>query len=96
MLGRHRMEYGGDDMTIFFYDLLRQSSFPYHEMNLSYSYDWMLAEELKERFCTMSEADLAVKTQTFYVRLPGQMTKKYFLKIFDEVMLVTLVSYKLK
>ncbi|RKP09719.1 hypothetical protein THASP1DRAFT_11390, partial [Thamnocephalis sphaerospora] len=90
---KHRMVYGGDDMTVFFCDLLRQSAFPYREIDLTRMYDWLLAEELKERFCSMSEADLAVRTQMFYVRLPGQTTQKYSLKMFDETMLVTLLPF---
>ncbi|CAG8721495.1 7162_t:CDS:10 [Cetraspora pellucida] len=49
------LRYGGDDITTFFIRLLRKSKFPYAEMDLNRMYDWMLAEEMKEKFCTLDE-----------------------------------------
>lgn len=49
------LHYGGDDITYFFIKLLRRSKFPYSEMDLTRVYDWLLAEEMKEKFCTLDE-----------------------------------------
>jgi len=35
--------------------LLIHNSFPYSEIDLTRVYDWQLAQELKERFCTVIE-----------------------------------------
>jgi actin-related protein 8 len=52
------LQYGGDDITYFFIKLLRRSKFPYYEMDLNRVYDWLLAEEMKEKFCTLDEVSL--------------------------------------
>ena len=49
------LKYGGDDITLFLMALLIHNSFPYTEIDLNLSYDWQLAQELKERFCTVIE-----------------------------------------
>jgi actin-related protein 8 len=48
---------GGDDITEFFYILLRRIGFPYNEINLTRSYDWNVMEDLKNRLCTLAEVD---------------------------------------
>jgi len=50
------LKYGGDDITKLFMALLIHNSFPYSEIDLTRIYDWQLAQELKERFCTVIEA----------------------------------------
>lgn len=54
-LCRVYLNYGGDDITTFFTALLLRNRFPYADIDLARAYDWRLAEELKEKFCTMNE-----------------------------------------
>ncbi|KAI9592169.1 hypothetical protein BDF19DRAFT_452556 [Syncephalis fuscata] len=90
---KFRLEYGGDDITVFFGDLLRQHNFPYKGIDLTRSYDWLLMEELKERFSTLNETDLTVQLQSFFLRVPGQTTQKYSYKLFDETMMVNMLLF---
>ncbi|KAL1918111.1 uncharacterized protein VTP21DRAFT_3377 [Calcarisporiella thermophila] len=82
---RVSLTYGGDDITQFFVNLLKKNQFPYGELQLSLPYGWKLAEELKERFCTINEAEISVQVGDFYVRVPRQRTRKYQFKLYDEV-----------
>ncbi|CAG8694211.1 8420_t:CDS:10, partial [Cetraspora pellucida] len=81
------LRYGGDDITTFFIRLLRKSKFPYTEMDLNRMYDWMLAEEMKEKFCTLDEANLVIQLNEFYVRAPNQPTFKYQIKTYDDAII---------
>ncbi|KAG0173952.1 actin-like protein arp8 [Apophysomyces sp. BC1034] len=81
---------GGDDITKTFTSFLLANRFPYADINLAKSFDWRLAEELKEKWCTMSEADISVQVYDFFVRVPHQPTKKYQCKVYDEVFLAPL------
>ncbi|KAG9295462.1 hypothetical protein G9A89_013491 [Geosiphon pyriformis] len=87
------LNYGSDDITTFFLKLLRRSKFPYEEIDLNQSYDWMLAEEMKEKFCTLNEANLTIQLYDFYVRLPNEPTKKYQLKTYDEAIVAPMVLF---
>lgn len=87
---RVHLDYGGDDITRAFIKLLLKSSFPYKSINLAYQHDWTLAEDLKTKFVTVNDADIAVQLYSFYQRAPDQQTKKYEFKTFDEVMLAPL------
>ncbi|KAG0242807.1 actin-like protein arp8 [Actinomortierella wolfii] len=84
------LRYGGDDITRSFTALVRRNGFPYQDLVFSKRhayYDWRLMEELKEKWCTMNEADLTVQVYTFFVRKPDHPTLKYQLKVYDEVAL---------
>ncbi|CAG8507119.1 11868_t:CDS:10 [Ambispora leptoticha] len=85
------LNYGCDDITIFFLRLLKRSRFPYEEIDLNRSYDWMLAEEMKERFCTLNEANLTIQLYDFYVRAPNEPTKKYQIKTYDEAIIAPML-----
>lgn len=87
---RVHLDYGGDDITRAFIKLLLRSSFPYKAINLAYQHDWTLAEDLKTKFVTVNDADIAVQLYSFYQRAPNEQTKKYEFKTFDEVMLAPL------
>lgn len=88
---RVHLDYGGDDITAALMKILVQkSSFPYASMNLNRQYDWTLANELKQKYSSVNDADIAVQLYSFYQRAPGQQTKKYEFKTFDEVMLAPL------
>ncbi|KAF9106031.1 actin-like protein arp8 [Mortierella sp. GBA35] len=81
------LKYGGDDITRCFAALVKRTGFPYQELDLSLTYDWRLMEELKEKWCTMNEADLTVQVYSFFVRRPEKQTEKYQVKVYDEVAL---------
>ncbi|KAI9496327.1 hypothetical protein BDB00DRAFT_869624 [Zychaea mexicana] len=81
---------GGDDITKTFASFLLANRFPYAAINLAKSYDWRLAQELKEKWCTMNEADISVQVYDFFVRVPRQPTKKFQCKVYDEVFLAPL------
>ncbi|KAF9438414.1 actin-like protein arp8 [Entomortierella beljakovae] len=79
------LKYGGDDITRCFAALVKRTGFPYQELDLAQTYDWKLMEELKEKWCTMNEADLTVQVYNFFVRRPEKHTEKYQVKVYDEV-----------
>lgn len=87
---RVHLKTGGDDVTVALIKLLLQSQFPYREINLNRTYDWLLADEIKCKFGTTNDADITVQFNSFYQRTPGQQTEKYEFKTFDEVMLAPL------
>ncbi|CAI5757793.1 unnamed protein product [Candida verbasci] len=81
------LNYGGDNITETFMKLLIENAFPYKDINLRNSYDWEIATDLKEKFITFQDADIAIQLYNFYKRSPNQSTEKYEFKTFDEVML---------
>ncbi|KAI8349577.1 hypothetical protein B0O80DRAFT_417516 [Mortierella sp. GBAus27b] len=81
------LKYGGDDITRCFTALVKRTGFPYREVDLAQTYDWRLMEELKEKWCTLNEADLTVQVYNFFVRRPEKHTQKYQVKVHDEVAL---------
>lgn len=81
------LNYGGDAITDTFVKLMLENWFPYRDINLANSYDWQLAQSLKENFITFQDADIAIQLYNFYQRSPFKSTEKYEFKVFDEVML---------
>ncbi|KAG6029985.1 hypothetical protein E4U41_000223 [Claviceps citrina] len=84
---RINMKYGGYDITETFIKMMLYDNFPYQDINLQRRYDFLLAEELKMKHCTMAQADISVQLNHFHVRAPNQSTKKYTFKTYDEVIL---------
>ena len=84
---RVNLKYGGIDVTNTFIKMMLFDHFPYAEINLNRRYDFLLAEELKSKFCTMNEADISVQVFDFHLRASGQDTRKYTFKTYDEVLL---------
>ena len=84
---RVNLKYGGADVTETFIKMMLFDHFPYGDINLRRRYDFLLAEELKSKFCTMNEADISVQLFDFHLRAPGQDTRKYTFKTYDEVLL---------
>ncbi|KAL2753368.1 hypothetical protein ACRALDRAFT_1052031 [Sodiomyces alcalophilus JCM 7366] len=84
---RINLKYGGYDVTETFIKMMLYDNFPYQEINLQRRYDFLLAEELKMKHCTMSQADISVQLYEFHVRAPNQPTRKYQFKTYDEVIL---------
>lgn len=87
------LKYGGFDMTDTFIKMMLYDNFPYQEINLQRRYDFLLAEELKIKHCTMSQADISVQLFDFHVRAPNEPTKKYTFKTYDEVILAPMGVY---
>ncbi|GAA5987184.1 hypothetical protein JCM10908_001851 [Rhodotorula pacifica] len=81
------LDFGGDDITAFLFTLLSRISFPYKEANLANWYDWIVIEDLKERIVVLSEGDITLSLNDFFVRRPGQLTQKYSLRVYDDCIL---------
>ena len=84
---RINLKYGGRDVTDTFIKMMLFDHFPYEEINLRRRYDFLLAEELKSKFCTMNETDISPQLFEFHLRAFGQDTRKYTFKTYDEVLL---------
>lgn len=87
---RMNLKYGGWDITELFMKMMLADQFPYDDINLKRRYDYLLAEELKEKFVSMNEQDVTVQHYDFHLRAAGQDTRKYMFKTFDEPMLAPL------
>ncbi|KAI0128912.1 hypothetical protein BJ170DRAFT_654013 [Xylariales sp. AK1849] len=90
---RINLKYGGYDVTETFMKMMLYDNFPYQEVNLRRRYDFLLAEELKIKHCTMSQADISVQLYQFHLRAPNQPTHKYQFKTYDEVILAPMGFY---
>ncbi|RDA84461.1 hypothetical protein CP532_0061 [Ophiocordyceps camponoti-leonardi (nom. inval.)] len=84
---RINLKFGGFDITETFIKMMLYDNFPYQGINLQRRYDFLLAEELKMKHCTMSQADVSVQLYHFHVRAPNEPTRKYAFKTYDEVIL---------
>lgn len=89
---RINMKYGGYDVTETFVKMMLFDRFNYSDFNLMRRHDFLLAEELKEQFTTMSDENISVQTYEFHLRAHGQQTRKYSFKIYDEGMLAPSVN----
>ncbi|OLN93972.1 putative actin-related protein 8 [Colletotrichum chlorophyti] len=90
---RINLKYGGFDVTETFIKMLLYDNFPYQDINLRRRHDFLLAEELKIKHCTMSQADISVQLYQFHLRAPNQPTHKYQFKTYDEVILAPMGFY---
>lgn len=84
---RINLKYGGADVTETFIKMMLFDHFPYADINLNRRYDFLLAEEIKSKFCTLNEAEISVQLFDFHLRVHGQDTRKYTFKTYDEVLL---------
>ena len=84
---RVNIKYGGADVTELFMKMMLFDHFPYQEINLNRRYDFLLAEEIKTKFCTMDEGTISVQAFSFHLRAPNQDTRKYEFKTYDETLL---------
>jgi actin-related protein 8 len=89
---RVNLKIGGADITETFIKMMLYGHFPYSDMNLKRRYDFLLAEELKQKYSSMEEESVIVKTWDFHLRASGQDTRKYTFKTYDETMLSVMVS----
>ncbi|KAK0621271.1 ARP8-like protein [Bombardia bombarda] len=90
---RINLKFGGYDITETFMKMMLFDNFPYQEINLRRRYDFLLAEELKIKYCTLSQANISVQTYDFHLRAPNQPTHKYQFKCYDEVILAPMGLY---
>ncbi|KAF7881011.1 uncharacterized protein EAF02_006902 [Botrytis sinoallii] len=81
---RVNLKYGGYDVTETFIKMMLYDHFPYADINLKRRYDFLLAEELKIKYCTMNQAEISVQLYNFHLRAPNQPTHKYGFKTYDE------------
>lgn len=81
---RINLKYGGADVTETFAKMMLFDHFPYQEINLNRRYDFLLAEEIKVNFCHLEEDSVVVYLYDFHLRAPGQETRKYSFKTYDE------------
>ncbi|KAK3333158.1 actin-like ATPase domain-containing protein [Cercophora scortea] len=91
---RINLKYGGYDVTETFIKMMLYDHFPYQEINLRRRYDFLLAEELKIKYCTFSQQNISVQNFDFHVRAPNQPTYKYQFKCYDEVILAPMGFYE--
>jgi len=89
---RVNMKYGGYDVTETFVKMMLFDRFNYSDFNLMHRHDFLLAEELKEKYTTMSDENISVQLNEFHLRVHGQETRKYSFKIYDEGVLAPMVS----
>ena len=88
---RINLKYGGEDITQTFIKMMLFDRFNYSDMDLTRRYDYLLAEELKQKYCTLSDEHITVQLNDFHLRAPDQNTRKYSFKVYDEGMLAALV-----
>ena len=91
---RINLKYGGFDVTETLTKMLLYDHFPYQEINLQRRYDFLLAEELKQKHCTLNQADISVQLYQFHLRVSNQPTRKYQFKTYDEVILAPMAFYE--
>ncbi|RKO91107.1 hypothetical protein BDK51DRAFT_16475, partial [Blyttiomyces helicus] len=91
---RINLKYGGDDVTAFLRSLLVKNDFPYRELDVEGRVsDWLLTQELKEKFCTVNEVDMIVNVYDFQVRAPDRPTLMYRFKMYDEIAIAPMVCW---
>lgn len=92
---RMNLKFGGEDVTQTFIKMMLFDRFNYTEMDLLKRHDYLLAEELKQKFCTLDDAHISVQLYDFHLRAFGQDTRKYQFKVYDEGMLAPMVRERL-
>ncbi|KAF2226451.1 chromatin remodeling complex subunit [Elsinoe ampelina] len=91
---RMNLKYGGDDVTETFIKMMLFDKLNYSEMNLNRRHDFILAEELKQKFCTLSDEHISVQLYEFHVRAYNENTRKYSFKTYDEIMLAPMGFFR--
>lgn len=91
---RINLKYGGYDVTETFIKMMLFDKFNYSDFNLMRRHDFLLAEELKEKYTLMSDENISVQLYEFHLRAAGQETRKYQFKIYDEGMLAPMGFFR--
>ncbi|KAL8355858.1 hypothetical protein RB601_001250 [Gaeumannomyces tritici] len=87
---RVNLKFGGYDVTETFIKMMLYDNLPYEDINLRRRYDFLLAEELKIKYATLSQENIKVVENTFHVRAPNQPTQKYSFKLYDQGLLASM------
>ncbi|USW55012.1 Putative Actin family, ATPase, nucleotide binding domain-containing protein [Septoria linicola] len=91
---RVNLKYGGYDVTETFVKMMLYDKFNYSDFNLMRRHDFLLAEELKEKYTTMSDENISVQLYDFHLRAHGQPTRKYQFKLYDEGVLAPMGFFR--
>ncbi|KAI7647714.1 actin-like ATPase domain-containing protein, partial [Hortaea werneckii] len=91
---RMNLKYGGYDVSEVFAKMMLFDKFNYADFNLMRRHDFLLAEELKEAYTTMSDENISVQLYSFFLRVFGEATRKYEFKLYDEGMLAPLGYFR--
>jgi actin-related protein 8 len=91
---RVNLKYGGFDVTETFVKMLLFDKFNYSDLNLMRRHDFLLAEELKEKYTTLSDENVSVQLYDFHLRVHNQETRKYQFKLYDEGVLAPMGFFK--
>jgi len=91
---RVNLKYGGYDVTETFVRMMLHDRFNYSEFNLKRRHDFLLAEELKEKYCTFSDEQIHVQLYDMHVRIHDAPTRKYSFKVYDEGMLAPMGFFR--
>ena len=91
---RVNLKYGGYDVTETFIKMMLFDKFNYSDFNLVRRHDFLLAEELKEKYTLMTDENISVQLYDFHLRAHGQETRKYSFKIYDEGMLAPMGYFR--
>ncbi|CDR45325.1 CYFA0S17e01640g1_1 [Cyberlindnera fabianii] len=86
------VQFGGDDVTRFFYKLLQESNFPM-TLDENIPHEWVMLEQLKEKFITFQDANVTVQLYSFIKRYTDKLSEKYEFKVFDEVILAPMALF---
>jgi len=105
---RINLNYGGDDITAALTAMLQRSAFPYRDLDLARSQEWLMMDNLKIKMCTLEEVHSGPLLPTqltiwdqhmvantpweFHVVKPEGLTQKSVLRTYDENILAALVS----
>jgi actin-related protein 8 len=91
---RMALNYGGRDVSRFFMQLLAKANFPPPNFDIDKRLaDYWLAEQLKEKLCTLDASQLGLIISDFHLRLPKQKTKKYALRTYDEIIIAPMALF---
>ncbi|EPZ34735.1 Actin-related protein domain-containing protein [Rozella allomycis CSF55] len=84
---------GGEDMTCFLFNLLKQAKFPGQEMNIHDHVDFDLLDEIKTKHATLSEKDLNVHLVDVQVKGPEDSLFSYKIKTYDQFILSSMMLF---
>lgn len=93
---RMQVDYGGEDVTSFLYQLLVRANFPYKLCSPdSRIADRILLDTLKTQMITLDATQIGLYVYNFMLRLPGKPTKKYEVRVYDEAILAPMAVFGL-
>ncbi|KAL9051926.1 MAG: hypothetical protein Q9162_005710 [Coniocarpon cinnabarinum] len=91
---RINLRYGGFDVTQTFLKMLLVDHFPYSDINLNRRHDLLVAEEIKQKFCTMQVGDLNTQQFEFFLRAYDKPTLHFLFKAYDHILLAPMCLYR--